>query len=185
MKDDVMIHLEHAREALMSPFGDETPHHAIGRDLARIEMAIDALRTAPVAPVTVDLSGVRRFNFSDDIPGVIYPDPNGPACWFSDLAHLTAHGAPVVPSVEELAERIEGMCDLWPQTIEENLSDWIAKKLHAHLLAIGGRESREERYRVALEKLAKLGNEPYYGNSEGNVIAREALSPAKGEVPDA
>lgn len=30
--------------------------------------------------------------------------------------------------------------------------------------------------REALEKLAKLGNEPHYGNSIGNQIAREALA---------
>jgi len=34
---------------------------------------------------------------------------------------------------------------------------------------------------AALEKLAKLGNEPYLGNSEGNVIAQQAL---KGESKD-
>jgi hypothetical protein len=29
---------------------------------------------------------------------------------------------------------------------------------------------------AALEKLARLGNEPHYGNSIGNQIARDALS---------
>ena len=28
----------------------------------------------------------------------------------------------------------------------------------------------------ALEKLARLGNEPHYGNSDGNMIARQALA---------
>ena len=28
---------------------------------------------------------------------------------------------------------------------------------------------------AALEKLARLGNEPYLGNSEGNIIAQQAL----------
>ena len=32
-----------------------------------------------------------------------------------------------------------------------------------------------DRYRAALEKLARLGNEPHYGNSDGNRIAQEAL----------
>ena len=32
-----------------------------------------------------------------------------------------------------------------------------------------------ERLRGALEKLAKLGNEPYYGNSTGNTLALESL----------
>jgi hypothetical protein len=33
----------------------------------------------------------------------------------------------------------------------------------------------------ALEKLARLGNGDYYGNSEGNTIARAALADMKGE----
>lgn len=28
---------------------------------------------------------------------------------------------------------------------------------------------------VALDKIARLGNEPYYGNSDGNMIARAAI----------
>ena len=31
------------------------------------------------------------------------------------------------------------------------------------------------RHKEALKRLAKLGNEPYYGNSEGNCIAQRAL----------
>jgi hypothetical protein len=33
-----------------------------------------------------------------------------------------------------------------------------------------------EKVRVALDKLARLGNEPHLGNSVGNVLAQEALS---------
>ena len=33
----------------------------------------------------------------------------------------------------------------------------------------------------ALEKLARLGAEPYYGNSDGNMIARAALEGKKDE----
>jgi hypothetical protein len=36
-----------------------------------------------------------------------------------------------------------------------------------------------ERLRAVLKKLARLGNEPYYGNSEGNMIARNALKEPK------
>ena len=32
-----------------------------------------------------------------------------------------------------------------------------------------------DKLRGALEKLARLGNEPHYGNSDGNMIARAAL----------
>ena len=35
--------------------------------------------------------------------------------------------------------------------------------------------AERDRYRAALEKLARLGNEPHYGNSDGNRIAQEAL----------
>ena len=37
-------------------------------------------------------------------------------------------------------------------------------------------EQANARLREALDKLARLGNEPYYGNSTGNVIAQQALA---------
>ena len=39
-------------------------------------------------------------------------------------------------------------------------------------------EARREnaiQYRTVLDRLARLGNEPHYGNSDGNMIARAAL----------
>ena len=36
-------------------------------------------------------------------------------------------------------------------------------------------QADNERMRTALEKLAKLGNGDRYGNSDGNVIAQDAL----------
>jgi len=36
-------------------------------------------------------------------------------------------------------------------------------------------------YRAALDKLARLGNEPHYGNSDGNCIARKALEQSDGK----
>jgi hypothetical protein len=36
-------------------------------------------------------------------------------------------------------------------------------------------ENRFAVARVALDKLARLGNEPYFGNSDGNIIAHHAL----------
>ncbi len=36
-------------------------------------------------------------------------------------------------------------------------------------------EKRIEQFEVVLDKLARLGNEPHYGNSHGNTIARKAL----------
>ena len=42
-------------------------------------------------------------------------------------------------------------------------------------------EEDNKRLRKALEKLSKLGNEPYLGNSIGNKIAQQALKPIKEE----
>lgn len=36
----------------------------------------------------VDLSQVRRFTFSENMPGVIFPDPIGAACWFADVEKI-------------------------------------------------------------------------------------------------
>jgi hypothetical protein len=54
--------------------------------------------------------------------------------------------------------------------IEKNeWGDWVSYDDAAKLLA------EIERLRAALDRLARLGNEPHYGNSVGNEIAREAL----------
>lgn len=37
-------------------------------------------------------------------------------------------------------------------------------------------EAENAKLRAALNKLARLGNEPNYGNSDGNMIARQALA---------
>ncbi len=37
------------------------------------------------------------------------------------------------------------------------------------------RLAERKRFSKALNELARLGNEPYYGNSVGNMIARKAL----------
>jgi hypothetical protein len=37
-------------------------------------------------------------------------------------------------------------------------------------------QAREEKLREALDRLARLGNGPHYGNSVGNDIAKEALA---------
>jgi hypothetical protein len=41
-------------------------------------------------------------------------------------------------------------------------------------------EKEKEALRAALDKLARLGNEPLFGNSTGNVIAQKALESDKG-----
>jgi hypothetical protein len=40
--------------------------------------------------------------------------------------------------------------------------------------------AENKRLADALEKLARLGNEPHYGNSDGNMIARKALGDSDG-----
>lgn len=41
---------------------------------------------------------------------------------------------------------------------------------------IGQLQAERNKYKIALEKLAKLGNEPHLGNSIGNKIAQQALN---------
>ena len=40
-------------------------------------------------------------------------------------------------------------------------------------------QGQVDRYKTALEKLARLGNGEHYGNSDGNVIAQQALQEQK------
>ena len=44
-------------------------------------------------------------------------------------------------------------------------------------------QARVEALEGALDKLARLGNEPHYGNSDGNVIAQKALAATEQEKP--
>ena len=52
------------------------------------------------------------------------------------------------------------------------LADQIAKLTKTNL----AQAAQIEAYLTVLERIAKLGNEPHYGNSLGNEIARKALS---------
>ena len=47
-----------------------------------------------------------------------------------------------------------------------------------HLQGIAMLEARIAELEAALDKLARLGNGPDYGNSDGNVIAQKALAKA-------
>lgn len=93
---------------------------------------------------------------------------------------------PIVPSDEQASE-------IWKIALEKapkiNKSNGETLHLAAKNLAVAwgaimflppGQEKEavdeeKERFRVALEKLAKLGNGDAYGNSQGNEIAQEAL----------
>ena len=52
------------------------------------------------------------------------------------------------------------------------LADQIAELTKTNL----AQAAQIEAYLTVLERIAKLGNEPHYGNSLGNEIARKALS---------
>ena len=75
--------------------------------------------------------------------------------------------------------RIEVSEGLQP-TDPRRMLGWFAKAIMAgYGEAIRRNEKsiqREARLEEALEKLARLGNEPNYGNSVGNVIAQQALT---------
>jgi ATP-dependent protease Clp ATPase subunit len=79
---------------------------------------------------------------------------------------------------EETAYLIAGqgvyICEECITTCEEIISDERQKSALAEKI----KESQEQiaRMRIALIKLAKLGNGNAYGNSEGNIIAIAALA---------
>ena len=56
--------------------------------------------------------------------------------------------------------------------IEAANKRYADKRLQDQITAL---RTDNERKKGALEKLARLGNDPYLGNSKGNVIAQQAL----------
>ena len=54
-------------------------------------------------------------------------------------------------------------------------SNDVAQALRSLAAERDALKAENARLREALEKLARLGAEPYYGNSDGNMIARAAL----------
>jgi hypothetical protein len=71
------------------------------------------------------------------------------------------HGIPTPESDEVWNEYLKS--NYYTEDVEK------LRKLHRDL------ERRLVVARVALDTLARLGNEPYFGNSEGNIIAHHAL----------
>ena len=51
----------------------------------------------------------------------------------------------------------------------------IANAICVAGLMLNDKQKEIDRLTAALDKLARLGNEPYFGNSDGNVIAQQAL----------
>lgn len=92
----------------------------------------------------------------------------------------------VVTGLKKAAEEIraEGhngwgnACEQAAAHIEEQ-QDTIAElkeSIEGHKLDKARYLDMNTELREVLEKLARLGNEPYYGNSDGNVIAKAALA---------
>jgi len=67
----------------------------------------------------------------------------------------------------EEAERLASWCGTGLPTVAASLRALAAER--------DALQAQNARMREALEKLARLGAEPYYGNSDGNMIARAAL----------
>ena len=74
----------------------------------------------------------------------------------------------------ELKEQVEKL------TKERDIKEHCIVQLEAEDLRMKGQlaalAEQNEKLRAVLDKLARLGNEPYLGNSIGNRIAAEALS---------
>jgi hypothetical protein len=58
-----------------------------------------------------------------------------------------------------------------------DIDPWQRLRARIAILELTNNDLRAEveRLRAALDRLARLGNEPDYGNSVGNEIARDAL----------
>ena len=83
-----------------------------------------------------------------------------------------SHGGNAEARLRELSSELHGSpVDMNGKTLLAGLTELIERAEKA--------EAEVERLREALEKLARLGNGPHYGNSEGNMIARNALKEPK------
>lgn len=98
---------------------------------------------------------------------------------------------PPYPTFKAALERIAELEAKLKAQVDSDEIDWVQcrariAELEASLNFLGRRyagvestshgfQLERDRYREALDKLARLGNEPHLGNSIGNDIAREAL----------
>ncbi len=64
------------------------------------------------------------------------------------------------------------------EALKYKISLWQVK-VNELKFTLAAKDKRIVRYEKALDKLARLGNEPMLGNSVGNVIARQALTKGK------
>lgn len=84
--------------------------------------------------------------------------------------------------VKRIIERFQGVT-LTPREADTIIDEialvthgWVRPDLRTEKLEPAvSLDEEKERFRDALEKLAKLGNGDHYGNSDGNVIAQKAL----------
>lgn len=97
-------------------------------------------------------------------------------------SQLPAPQSPVVPGVEELDDAVDQSEKTWTLSGANKLgpkSTFIASRLHAYLLA-NARESREDRYREALERIERallvVDYKPESETMTIKEIVREALA---------
>ena len=97
-----------------------------------------------------------------------------------DVLHAALHhliNSPIVPTEIQLQDlRGDSPCDN-----QKDHQRWIVTEWQRRMFLVPEQKALEEvdeekeRFRSALEELAKLGNGPHYGNSGGNRIAQKAL----------
>lgn len=88
--------------------------------------------------------------------------------WNADLDDLRRQLATMTQERNALKEKQDNFCMQYRMDCDEE-----SKELEIKLLAS---QAYSQQLREALEKLARLGNEPLLGNSIGNRIAQEALA---------
>ena len=124
------------------------------------------------------MSEIKRYDFSGDY--LFDEETNGDFVWYDD------HAAALAAKDERIAELERNRCDLCGAKVSDHsmgcpgcgapvCCQWCCKRANAEADRDSAREEIE-RLREVLERLARLGNGDKYGNSEGNMIARAALT---------
>lgn len=112
---------------------------------------------SPFVPPTFD---------SDGNADRIYRDEEGFTTSFRNFpdqveyirSDLVSEQSPVVPGVEELRQKIFDAHEEWDgsESIDIATAEFVAKAIHAYLLATSGRQSREDQYRQALGDVVEV-----------------------------
>lgn len=142
MKDDAMTHLEATLQILKTPSEGDSPDHTIGRAMARVEMAIEALRTAqqPQAPVIY----AQRNQLADLIDGLQNDEKWCNPEVMADCI-LTKFGVkPQAPEVEVqiVPEPSAGLLAKWAHDLEYSTLDEEAEAFAKNFKTIPDAASR-------------------------------------------